>query len=821
MATATLSPSSFRRSTFRRVTLAIGFLVAFCVLIAAAWFYWAAHSSLPQVNGTLKVAGLKSPVKVLRDAQGMPHIRASSMEDAIFAQGYVTAQDRLWQMDITRRFAAGDLAELLGPDLVRNDREQRILMLPEVAERAAAALSPEERALSNAYCAGVNAFIESHRDRLPIEFRVLRYQPKPWRVQDSFLIGANMMKALNHGTANDERIRELITAKLGPELTSELYPQTSVRDHPPTEPVRASNRKTKQQEDPSEDDPDFSPDSQISDDVQEEPVPGSNNWVVSGAHTASGKPLLSNDMHLDYGVPGIWYEVQLEVPSKGFDVAGVSLPGAPFVIVGHNQRIAWGFTNVEPDVEDLYIEQFNERGEYLTPQGWKQPERHHEVIHVKGRADSSFDVIVTRNGPIISELFPGETRKVALHWTIYDKPISFSTFIAADGAQNWSEFRNAFSQLSSPGQNVLYADVDGHVGYQATGQFPIRKAGDGSVPVSGADDAHEWIGTIPYEKLPSTFDPPDGIIATANARMTPDGYPYPISTYFDVPFRTQRIYSVLQSGRRFDASDMLSLQMDVYSDFEKTLADRFVAAVDHSSSASSRAKEAAELLRSWDGRITAESPAANIIVFARRAAVREMLEPQLGGVQVQALAENEKTVETVPLLKRWLPSALFLENILRDQPARWLPKEYKNYDELLVAAVDRAVTGEKGSFKIRSWTRAKEFPSHFEHPIFGRIPWLRAILPQSVAGPGIVSLDGDQWTVKANGRYYGPSERITMDLANFDSSTMNIVTGQSGQPLSPHYLDHWSAWLNGTTFPWRFSDGAVNGAAVHRLTLQP
>jgi penicillin G amidase len=820
MATATLSPSSTRRPTLVRIAVLIAAVFLLCILIAASWFYWAAHSSLPQVDGTLKVAGLKGPVSVLRDGRGMPHIRASSMEDAIFAQGYVTAQDRLWQMDITRRFAAGELAELLGSDLLRNDRKQRVLMLPEVAERAAAALSTEERALSNAYCEGVNAFIESHRDRLPIEFRVLRYQPKPWRVQDSFLIGANMMKALNHGTANDERIREIITAKLGPELTGELYPQTSVRDHPPTEPVHASNRKNKQ-EDPSEDDPDFAPDSQISDDVREEPVPGSNNWVVSGAHTASGKPLLSNDMHLDYGVPGIWYEVQLEVPGKGFDVAGVSLPGAPFVIVGHNQRIAWGFTNVEPDVEDLYVEQFNEKGEYLTPQGWKQPERRREVIHVKGQPDTSFDMIVTRHGPIVSELFPGETRKLALHWTVYDKPISFSTFIAADAAQNWTEFRKAFSQLSSPGQNVVYADVDGHVGYQATGQFPIRKAGDGSVPVSGADDAHEWVGTIPYEKLPSTFDPPDGIVATANARMVPDGYPYPISTYFDVPFRTQRIYSVLQSGRRFDASDMLSLQMDVYSDFEKSLADRFVAAVDHTGRATPRAKEAAELLRSWDGRVKAESPAANIIVFARRAAVREILEPRLSAVRVQDLSEDEKSIETKALLQKWLPSATFLENVLRDQPARWLPQKYKSYDELLVAALDRAVTGEKGSFKIRSWTRAKEFPSHFEHPIFGRIPWLRAILPQSITGPGIVSLDGDQWTVKANGRYYGPSERITINLANFDSSTMNIVTGQSGQPLSPHYLDHWSAWLNGSTFPWRFSDAAVDQAAVHRLTLEP
>ena len=826
MATVTLSPPSTHRSKTVRIFSAIILGVLVIAFAGLGWFVWVAKSSLPQLDGSLKVAGLQAPVTVVRDAQGMPHIRASSIEDVVFAQGYVTAQDRLWQMDITRRFAAGELSEILGPDLIRHDREQRILLLPAVAERAAVALHPEERRMSEAYCAGVNAFIESHRNNLPIEFRVLRYQPRPWRIEDSFLLGANMMKSLNHGTVEDERIREIVTAKLGTELAAELYPETSLRDHPPTGLEKPLNKKAKQ-EDPSEDDPDFAPDSNISFkqsdllDVQEEPVPGSNNWVVSGAHTVSGKPLLSNDMHLDYGVPGIWYEVQLEVPQKSFNVAGVSLPGAPFVIVGHNQRIAWGFTNVEPDVEDLYTEQFNDKGEYQTPQGWKQAERRHEIIHVKGAPDVTLDVTVTRHGPVVTELFPGETRRLAMHWTIYDAPISFATFSAADAAQNWKEFHQAFSQLSSPGQNVVYADVDGHVGYQATGRFPIRRTGDGSVPVSGTDDAHEWIGSVPYEQLPSVLDPVGGIIATANARMVPDGYPYPISTYFDVPFRTQRLYTVLQSGRRFDAGDMLSLQMDVYSDFEKSLADRFVRAVDHSSSVPPRANEAAEILRSWDGRVTAESPAANIIVFARRAAVREMLEPKLGGVSIKGLTENEKSVETVPLLKRWLPTATFLEKVLRDQPPQWLPKKYKNYDELLVAALDRAVTGDAGSFKIRSWTRAKEFPSHFEHPIFGRIPWLRAILPQSITGPGIVSLDGDQWTVKANGRYYGPSERITVDLADLDRSTMNIVTGQSGQPFSAHYLDHWPAWLNGTTFAWPYSTQAVEHAAVHRLTLTP
>ena len=244
-------------------------------------------------------------------------------------------------------------------------------------------------------------------------------------------------------------------------------------------------------------------------------------------------------MHLGHQMPNLWYEAHLRCSSPAcgnFDVAGVTLPGYPYVLVGHNQRVAWGFTNVGPTIEDVYIETFNDGGQYLTPEGWKSPERRHEVIHVNGQPDVGLDVAVTRHGPIVTELVPGETRKLALRWTLYDG--ARNPFFAVDSAQNWEQFVRGFSEFDAPGQNVVYADVDGNIGYHATGKIPIRAAGDGGLPENGSDDAHEWTGYIPFDELPSIFNPPSGIIATANSRITPDKYPHSISAEWEAPWRS-------------------------------------------------------------------------------------------------------------------------------------------------------------------------------------------------------------------------------------------------------------------------------------------
>jgi penicillin amidase len=407
-------------------------------------------------------------------------------------------------MDMTRRFASGDLASILGPDLVSVDREQRVLGLRQVAEKAVTAMDPAQRAQFQAYANGVNAYIAGHSKTLPMEFRFLIYAPHVWTVEDSLLVGLSMTEFLNHGYYREILLKEKALAKLGPELTAELFVNSSWRDHPPGSEGQLSTiepaKDATQDEDeeaapatkgakpaPAKTKPSPQPHSllvPVGPDLAPEVRfhPGSNNWTISGAHTASGKPLLSNDMHLDLRLPNTWYEAHLVCGD--FDVVGVTLPGMPYVIVGHNRYVAWGFTNLGPAVEDVFIEKFNDKGEYLTPAGWVQPEHRKEIIRVKGEPEVNVDVVVTRHGPIITSLIPGEARQLALQWIIYKPGSSKIPFFAVNSARNWEEFRAAFSTFGAPGQNVMYADAEGHIGYQATGFIPIRASGDGINPVA-------------------------------------------------------------------------------------------------------------------------------------------------------------------------------------------------------------------------------------------------------------------------------------------------------------------------------------------------
>ena len=815
---AEISLPKSRRSPVARILLWLLLAVVSLVVAAIAYAYYVAHSALPQLDGQLRVSGISAPVGVTRDSHGVPTIEAASLEDLFFSQGYVTAQDRLWQMDIMRRYGSGELAEILGEDLLKLDREQRILGLRAAARKALEMANPRDRNFFEAYARGVNAYIDAHRDHLPMEFRILRYEPKPWLAEDSVVVANSMVKDLNYHYFFDALSREKILAKLGPELTADLYVNRSWHDRPPTVMREDLNESDSAAADSDDDDngDDDPMDNSVTQRVvpigaPEEglPVNGSNDWVVSGAHTVTGKPLLSNDMHLGHQMPNLWYEAHLHAGT--LDVAGVTLPGMPYVIVGHNQRIAWGFTNVGPTVTDVFIENFNAQGAYQTPGGWVQPDHRTEVIRVKGKPDVSVDVKISRHGPIITELVPGETRPLALRWTLYDG--LHIPFFDVDTAQNWQEFRHAFSQLDAPGQNVVYADVDGNIGYQTTGKVPIRAAGDGSLPVSGADNTHEWTSYIPFDKLPSIYNPPSGIIGTANGRITPDKYPNSISMEWEAPWRTARIYHVLESGRQFSSADMLALQTDIHSDAELFAAERLVYAVDHASKASPRVKQAADLMRSWDGRMQAASAAPTIAETSIRELRRLLLEPKLGSAPADSSIDDEalswKTYS-------WEMRSVWLENILLHRPKRWLPEKYSSYDDLLTAAVDAAVNGPQAPKELAAWRWGAFNAVEIQHPILGKIP-----LINRWSGPGVQEQSGSGYTVKAVSRHHGPSERFTANLADLDQSTLNIVTGQGGNFLSPYYMDQWKAWYEGTTFTLPFSAKAVEVARTHRLVLQP
>ena len=808
-----------RRSPALRLLLWLSLALVLLLAGVAGYAWFVAESALPQLDGRLQISGLSASVTVTRDPHGVPTIDAASLDDLFFAQGYVTAQDRLWQMDVMRRFASGELSEILGEQTLKVDREQRILGLRAATEKSLATASARDRSFLEAYARGVNAYISSHGTRLPIEFRILGYAPKPWRPEDSLVIANQMVKDLNYHYFFDALAREKILAKLGPELTADLYVNRSWHDRPPTvmrqDLAEPPNNTGDSDDNDDDDDDDSGPDNAVTQravpsSMQEGmPVNGSNDWVISGAHTVTGKPLLSNDMHLGHQMPNLWYEAHLHAGT--LDVAGVTLPGMPFVVVGHNQRIAWGFTNVGPTVTDVYIENCNAQGACQTPTAWVQPEHRTEIIHVKGKPDVTIDVKITRHGPIITDLVPGETRPLALRWTLYDG--LRIPFFDVNAAQNWEEFRKAFSLLDAPGQNVVYADVDGNIGYQTTGKIPIRAAGDGSLPASGADNAHEWVSYIPFDKLPSIYNPSSGIIATANARIAPDDYPQSISMEWEAPWRTERIYHLLEAGRKFSPSDMLTLQNDIHSEAELFVAERLVYAVDHASKPSPRARQAADVMRNWDGRVLAESAAPTIAESSMRELRRLTLEPKLG--RAPADPDNEDEILSWKTYS-WEMRSVWLENVLLHHPKRWLPEKYPNYDELLAAAVEAAVTGPAAPKDLAQWRWGAFNAVDIEHPILGRIPLL-----SHWSGPGVQEQSGSAYTVKAVTRHHGPSERFTANMADLDQSTLNVVTGQGGNFLSPYYMDQWKAWYEGTTFTLPFSAKAVEAAKAHQLVLEP
>ncbi len=786
-------------------------LVLLAAAVAVLWLHSATKTALPQLDGELHLTGLSAPVTVRRDAHGVPHIEAASQSDLFFAQGYVTAQDRLWQMDGYRRNANGELAEVMGRSLVPHDTAQRVLEFRNSAQRIYRSLTPQERARLDAYARGVNLFINTHQDSLPPEFRLLHYRPQPWTGVDSISIGTMMIQTLDSHW-DVKLVRELVAAKLhNPRLEADLYPVGSWRDHPPTGEIVDLSQPRPAPPPASDDDEDddrtqtrLTPEDiqTLRDTLGLSPctgcIAGSNNWVISGQHTASGKPLLSNDMHLSLTVPNIWYMADLSAP--GYHAAGVTLVGMPYVVAGHNEHVAWGFTALYADVQDLYNETLDGKGNYQAADGsWKPLAVDHEVIHVRGGKDVSIDVQLTAHGPLMGPMFRHPVKPVSLKWTLYDSALNDIPLYAMNTASNWTEFAHALGDWNWPTQNLVYSDDQGHIAYQAIGKIPMRPGGLIGVPIT--DATHEWQGYIPFDGLPHAFDPPSGFLATANSRVTTDKSPYPISLEWADPYRAERIYKILQGRNQLRPLDMLAVQTDIYSEVDQELAHRFAYAIDHSAPNDDRLHKAADLMRSWDGRLSTDSVAASIVVETRESLGPLILTPRLGDVASDY---------------RWSESEFALEEIVMHANPNWLPPGYKDWDALLTAAVRRGIDSGHAPADLSKWTYGSWHVIDLEHPLAGLLPVI-----SSVAGTGPLPLSGDTVTVKQVGRAFGPSQRFTMDWSNIDGSTEDIVLGEGGNPLSPYFRDQWNVYYGGTTFSLPFTPAAVAAQTRHALRLLP
>ncbi len=687
-----------------------GALPALLLLAAGAGLLWLRSvtlAALPQLDGSVYLAGLSAPVIVLRDAHGVPHIDAATQDDLFVAQGYVTSQDRLWQMDSLRRNANGELAEILGPALVDHDKTQRVLQISLTAQRIYDHLPPAERVPLDDYARGVNLYIAQceRSNTLPVEFRLLMIRPHPWRGVDSISVGLSMAQTLDtHIETKLSRAR--VAARLSnPKLEADLYPVGSWRDRQPTgirvdltqpQPLPPPTKKGD-----DEDDEDENTEARIltgapTATAADSPTlmaqlgvpdcggcaPGSNNWVVAGSHTASGKPLLSNDMHLTLAVPDTWYMADLRAP--GFHSAGVTLPGLPLVVAGHNEHVAWGFTSLYGDVQDLYTEKLDGKGNYEGNDAqWHPLAVDREVIHVRGGKDIVLNVQSTAHGPLLNPLLPASDPPMALKWTLYDPTLNTLPLYELNTASNWTEFSAALAQWSWPTQNLVYADDQGHIAYHAIGRIPLRPAGLVDVPIH--DSAHEWQGYIPFDQMPSAFDPPSGFLATANSRVTTDKSPYPITDDWGDPYRVERIYKSLDGRDQLASADMLAVQTDIYSEVDQEMGHRFAYAIDHTpgpqGNGDPRMRQAADLMRSWDGRLTTDSAAASLVTQTRAALWPMILEPKLG-----KLAGDY----------HWGEKNFAEEEIVMNAKPEWLPKEYTDWNALLTAAVRKAYARRPG-----------------------------------------------------------------------------------------------------------------------------
>jgi penicillin G amidase len=766
-----LKPSKKRMAI--RISIVTVVVVA---TIAAGGILWL-RTSLPGLSETIRIAGLSGNVDIIHDRNGIPHIMATTANDAYLTLGFVHARDRLFQMDFMRRLGAGRLSEVVGGATVPLDKTMRTLGVHRLAAETFRRLPHDARSAIEAYTAGVNAFLKTRAGALPPEFIVLRYSPESWTTADSLVWGRLMAMRLT-GNWRTEALRAALSRRLTPAQISDLWPGDR-SDTPPTLsslPQSAAKHA----------------------DALLQSIPGwldqvsaSNSWLVSGANTRSGKPILANDPHLGFRAPGLWYLARISAP--GLSVTGATVPGVPFHVLGHNSRIAWAFTTTDSDTQDLFIERVvaGNPGEYVTPTGTAPFRSRRETIKVKGKAAVQITIRETRHGPVISDIY-GDLRKsapdehvVALAAaSLRPDDMTPLALYRLNRALNWTEFRQSTRSFHSPQQNISYADIDGNTGFIAPGRVPVRKSGRGRQPVPGWTGAYDWTGFIPFDGLPQTHNPASGRIVNANHRVVPRNYDWYLTDDWSPPYRARRIHDLLDGPEPHTMQRSSNLQNDTVSLAARDLVPVLLGLL----SARTERKEAiAARLRSWDGKMS-----------------RNAAEPLIFMAWLAELNRALYSDELGPQFSRYFRLRL---HMLSNSP-RWCDNiqtgETESCSDIVSAAMTAALASldDKFGTDMQKWRWGAAHEAVFSHPLFGRISVLNRLSDiriESDGGPFTVNRAQPRITNAKQpfASVHGPGYRAIYDLSNLANSLFATATGQSGNPFSPRYADNTWAWRDG------------------------
>ena len=804
--------------------LALGF-------VALVWYVF--RRPLARTQGELEIPGLPSPVEIVRDRWGVPHIYAEAEREALFAQGYVHASDRLFQMEYSRRLARGTLAEVFGGTALEADRWSRVLGFWRSALTEAQSLGPEENAALTAYAEGVNAFLADNRLRMPAEFTIAGFKPEPWQPEDTI----GLLKVLGWALSQNwegELLRVQLLHTLGPERAAELEPFYPARN-PIAVPDMGGTVSPEQLAEVS---------SRVRDAYAEAgrwlgqaALAGSNNWVIGPQRTATRRPLLANDPHLSVTMPALFCENHVEAADGSLRFAGATMPGIPGIITGHNERIGWGITAGRADTQDLFVEQRHPDHllRFRAGDDWLPATVVREVIRVRNQAVPHVEeVIVTRHGPLINRLIAnagnpddadrGALPDLALRWSGHEPGNSTRGLLRLLKAHDWPSFRAALADVGDPSLNLVYADVDGNIGYQYVARVPKRRRGFGLLPSPGWDDTYGWDGWVPFEELPSAFNPPQGYALSANNKPAPDSYPHFLGADWYPGYRAARIDRMLQAKPRFTVHDFQNMQTDVFS----VQAENFVPILILAEGSNQLEKRIVRELEAWNLRVEVDSFAAAAYEVMRLHLLDLVFGDKLGDL---VGAYKGKSLNDIFSASAFAGKAsLCLLTLMEDDESWWFRDVAtggeRTREQLLNLALQRTATTlyELIGKDPRKWAWGKVHQVEFPH-LFGRGRFMRMMFNR-----GQYPISGDEQTVWMTGQNlelpFGlvtttATYRQVLDVGDWDRSTSILSTGQSGQPTSIHYADHFELWREGEQHAMLWTRQAVDAEAEGVLWLKP